>query len=67
MDDKGGPDRAAGSRCPPCVVQRPQDVEAYRRLAAAVSEWNAYCAPTTETLASDDSELLDKLADVAPP
>jgi hypothetical protein len=22
----------------------PQDVEAYRQLAAAVSEWNAYCA-----------------------
>jgi hypothetical protein len=45
----------------------PQDVEAYRRLAAAVSEWNAYCAPTMETLTADDSELLDELADVAPP
>lgn len=49
------------------MVQRPQDVEAYRRLAAGVSEWNAYCAPMTETLTSDDSELLDELADVAPP
>jgi hypothetical protein len=49
------------------VVQRPQDVEAYRRLAAGVSEWNAYCAPTMETLTSDDSELFDELADVAPP
>ena len=23
----------------------PADVEAYRRLAAEVEEWNAYCAP----------------------
>lgn len=33
----------------------------------AVSEWSAYCAPTMETLTADDSELLDELADVAPP
>jgi hypothetical protein len=40
----------------------PQGVGAYRGLAAGVSEWNAYCAPTTETPTSDDSELLDELA-----
>lgn len=28
----------------------PTDVEAYRRLAAAVGEWNAYCAPTMEPM-----------------
>lgn len=44
----------------------PADVEAYRRLAAAVGEWNAYCAPTMESLPEQD-ELLDELADVAPP
>ena len=45
----------------------PEDVEAYRRLAAAVGEWNAYCAPTMEAPPADDDELLDELADVAPP
>lgn len=47
----------------------PADVEAYRRLAAAVGEWNAYCAPTMEPAAprSDDEELLDQLADARPP
>ena len=44
----------------------PADVEAYRRLAAAVGEWNAYGAPTMESLPEQD-ELLDELADVAPP
>ncbi|MGK2876501.1 MAG: hypothetical protein ACSLEW_12825 [Nocardioides sp.] len=43
----------------------PADVEAYRRLAAAVGEWNAYSAPQLE--AGDVDELLDDLADVAPP
>jgi hypothetical protein len=47
------------------VVQRPTGCEAYRLLAAAVGEWNAHC-PTMETLAADESELLDRLADVAP-
>lgn len=47
----------------------PADVEAYRRLAAAVGEWNAYCAPTMEpaTPSGDDEELLDQLADARPP
>ncbi|MEN8672697.1 hypothetical protein [Nocardioides sp.] len=47
----------------------PADVEAYRRLAAAVGEWNAYCAPTMEAAAprADDEELLDQLADARPP
>lgn len=44
----------------------PQDVEAYRRLAAAVGEWNGYCSPTMESLPKD-AELLDELADVTPP
>jgi hypothetical protein len=42
----------------------PADVEAYRRLAAAVGEWNAYASPQLE---GDVDELLDDLADVAPP
>lgn len=47
----------------------PADVEAYRRLAAAVGEWNAYCAPTMQpfTAGADDEELLDQLADARPP
>lgn len=36
------------------------------RRAAAVSEWNVCRAPTMETLAADDSELLGELADVEP-
>lgn len=43
----------------------PADVEAYRRLAAAVGRWNAYSAPQLEDGAVD--ELHDDLADVAPP
>ena len=43
----------------------PADVEAYRRLAAAVGEWNAYASPQLED--TDVDELLDDLADVAPP
>lgn len=43
----------------------PADVEAYRRLAAAVGEWNAYTSPQFED--TDVDELLDDLADVAPP
>ncbi|GAB7005257.1 hypothetical protein JCM18899A_27300 [Nocardioides sp. AN3] len=43
----------------------PADVEAYRRLAAAVEEWNAYASPQLE--GGDVDELLDDLADVAPP
>ena len=43
----------------------PADVEAYRRLAAAVGEWNAYSAPQLED--GDVDELLEDLADVAPP
>lgn len=41
------------------------DVQAYRRLAAAVEDWNAYCAPRMDPEAGE--ELLDELADVAPP
>lgn len=41
----------------------PADVEAYRRLAEAVAEWDAYVAPRLE----DADELLDELADAAPP
>ena len=43
----------------------PADVEAYRRLAAAAGEWNAYASPQLED--SDVDELLDDLADVTPP
>lgn len=43
----------------------PADVEAYRRLAGAVGEWNAYASPQLED--SDVDELLDDLAEVAPP
>jgi hypothetical protein len=43
----------------------PADVEAYRRLAAAVGEWNAHSAPQLED--GDVDELLEDLADVAPP
>lgn len=35
------------------------------RLAVAAGEWNAYSAPQLE--AADVDELLDDLADVAPP
>lgn len=42
----------------------PANVEAYR-LAAAVRERNAYTSPQLE--AGDVDELLDDLADVAPP
>ena len=44
----------------------PADVEAYRRLAGTVGEWNAYCSPVLEN-GGDDDELLDDLADGAPP
>lgn len=46
----------------------PADVDAYRRLAAAVGEWNAYCAPVLEdpTDAAEE-ELLDELAETSPP
>ncbi|WP_340541032.1 hypothetical protein [Nocardioides sp. GXZ039] len=40
----------------------PADVEAYRRLAAAVGEWNTYAAPQLV-----DDDLLDELADQHPP
>jgi len=43
----------------------PADVEAYRRLAATVEGWNAYCAPRMDPEAGE--ELLDELADVVPP
>lgn len=46
-------------------LNAPSDVEAYRRLAAAVGEWTAYCAPRMDPEAGE--ELLDELADVAPP
>jgi len=46
-------------------LNAPSDVEAYRRLAVAVGEWNAYCAPRMDPEAGE--ELLDELADVAPP
>ena len=42
-----------------------EEAEAYRRLATAVGEWNAYTSPQLE--AGDVDELLDDLADVAPP
>jgi hypothetical protein len=43
----------------------PADVEAYRRLAAAVDEWNAYCAPRMDQESGE--ELFDELAEAAPP
>lgn len=43
----------------------PADVEAYRRLAAAVQEWNLYCAPHIDPPPTE--ELLDELADTGPP
>lgn len=42
----------------------PADVEAYRRLATAVSDWDRYCAPMID---DSESELLDELAEVSPP
>lgn len=42
------------------------DVEAYRRLAAAVQEWNLYCAPHIDPSPADE-ELLDEFADTDPP
>lgn len=48
----------------------PADVEAYRRLATAVGEWNAYCAPTLGPATSgsvEDQELLDELGADEPP
>lgn len=48
------------------MVQRSPIRRGLPRLAAAVGEWNAYCAPTMEA-PEDDAELLDELADVAPP
>jgi hypothetical protein len=43
----------------------PGDVEAYRRLADAVDEWNAYCAPTIEDIPGE-AELLDEVAYLDP-
>ncbi|TWH00001.1 hypothetical protein L615_002300000380 [Nocardioides sp. J9] len=43
----------------------PADVEAYRRLAAGVGSGTPTVAPQLE--AGDVDELLDDLADVAPP
>lgn len=48
----------------------PADVEAYRRLAVAVGEWNAYCAPTMDPApggSADEDELLDELGATEPP
>ena len=60
-----GPDRAARRDVRPAWFNAPRISRPGRRLAAAVSERNAYCAPTMETLTSDDSELLDELTSVA--
>lgn len=65
MDDKAALIARRVAMSPAAWFNAPQDVEAYRLLAAAVGEWNAHC-PTMETLATDESELLDRLADVAP-
>lgn len=43
----------------------PAEVEGYRRLASAEARWNGYCAPELEDGSVD--ELLDDLAEVAPP
>lgn len=43
----------------------PADVEAYHPARGGGGEWNAYRAPQLE--AADVDELLDDLADVAPP
>jgi hypothetical protein len=44
----------------------PGDFEAYRLLAVAVGQWNAYGAPTMEAMVGE-AELLDDLADTEPP
>lgn len=44
----------------------PANIDAYRRLADAVGEWNAYCSPRIgdpQDLAT--AELLDELVDAA--
>ena len=44
----------------------PANVDAYRRLADAVGEWNGYCSPRIgDTQDPNAAELLDELTDGA--
>lgn len=46
----------------------PANIDAYRRLADAVGEWNAYCSPRIgDPQDPAAAELLDELADAAGP
>lgn len=45
-------------------LHAPADFEAYRRLVAAVAEWDDYCAPQLEEPAE---ELLDQLGEESAP
>lgn len=66
-DDQAGFDRTARRDGGRGVVQRSSIRRGLPQLAAAVGEWIAYCAPTMEAPPADDAELLDEVADVAPP
>jgi hypothetical protein len=65
MDDQAALIARRGMMAAAALFNAPADVEAYRRLAEAVAEWNAYTSPQLED--TDVDELLDDLADVAPP
>jgi len=65
MDDQAALIARRAVMAPAAWFNAPADVEGYRRLAATVDEWNAYCAPTMDP--ESGVELLDGLADVAPP
>ena len=60
---RGGADRAPGDHGCLGVVNASADVEAYRRLAAAMEEWTAILRPGGWT--RRPGELLDELADIA--
>jgi hypothetical protein len=45
-------------------LHTPADLEAYRRLVAAVAEWDSYCSPQ---LGEPAEELLDQLGDDSAP
>ncbi len=66
MDDKAALIARRVAMAAAAWFNAPQDVQAYRRLAEAVAEWNDYCSPTMEST-PETAELLDELADISPP
>ena len=65
MDEKGALLARRVATAAAAWFNAPRDTDAYRRLAGAVDEWNAYAAPRfTDGV---DEELLDDLGATNPP